>query len=211
MTRLLLLAVLVTTSAILIPDVSAAQGTSSAGGHGYLLVRVNGLSTEKKAWFDFTHNETGYVVSLTEAECEPIGTNSKMCIVIAPPGRYFWSKYESKVYFRFELSTVQEPIIRREEPGSATDTFEIAPGVINYIGDWEMHLSSGDFSDASGQHASTVSSRRWKIDIQQQMNSLAMVFDIFPEFAARYEISLSMMGKEAIPLAEFIEIMQSQD
>ena len=188
-----------------------AQDTALAANDGYLLVRVFGVSHEKRVYFDFTNEQTGDVFKLADAECESTGASSKMCLLAMPRGRYFWSRYESKTYFRMELSKIQEPVIQRDLPGSESDTFEIVPGVLNYVGDWRMHMSEGDFSGVTPDQHAAVTSRRWKIDIEQNMPSLAIVFDKFPSYTSGYQISLSMMGKEAMPLAEFIKIMQAND
>jgi len=78
-------------------------------------------------------------------------------LVILPSGRYFWSKYESEYRIGLEHSTLQDPAIRREAPSSASDTFEIIAGAINYIGDWEMRIRTEDFT----------AHRRWSVEISQ--------------------------------------------
>ncbi len=99
-----------------------------------------------------------------------------------------------------EQTLNQDPPIIREVPGSASDTFEIVPGVINYIGDWEMRISAGDVRSSV--------TRRWSVDIRQNTKTLGRLFEEFPDYANRYEIYLSMMGKEAISLREFLSIVQ---
>ena len=177
--------------------------------HGYLLIRIVGAGGEKEARFEFTNQDTGYVVKVRTDSCKSAGPNARMCIAVSPPGRYSWSKYESEYRFRFEHSTIQDPAIRREAPGSASDTFEIVSGVINYVGDWEMRITSGDVSQRSaGQLAGLSMSRRWSVDISQNTKTLERLFERFPEYTDRYEIYLSMMGKKAISLQEFLEIVQ---
>ena len=134
-----------------------------------------------------------------------------MCLVIAPAGRYFWSHYEAQYFVRMEPSKIQDPAINRDKPSSPDDTFEIAPDVLNYIGDWEVDYSSGSVDPRALRHAGTImAQRKWDIDIAVEPSSISMIFDVFPDFTDRYEISLSMMGKEAISLAEFIRLVQDK-
>ena len=167
--------------------------------HGYLLIRIAGANGERIERFEFTNQETGYVVTMRTDVCKPAGPRARMCIVISPPGRYFWSKYEVEYRIGMEPSLNQDPPIIREAPGSTSDTFEIAPGVINYIGDWEMRISAGDVRSSG--------TRRWSVDIRQNTKTLGRLFEEFPDYSNRYEIYLSMMGKEAISLREFLSIV----
>jgi hypothetical protein len=168
--------------------------------HGYLLIRIAGASGERIERFEFTNQETGYVVTMRTDVCKPAGPRARMCIVISPPGRYFWSKYEVEYRIGMEPSLNQDPPIIREAPGSTSDTFEIAPGVINYIGDWEMRISAGDVRNSV--------TRRWSVDIRQNTKTLGRLLEEFPDYSNRYDIYLSMMVREAISLREFLSIVQ---
>ena len=125
--------------------------------HGYLLIRILASSSEKIARFEFTSYGTGYVVKIRPDACESTGSNARICLVILPSGRYFWSKYESEYRIGLEHSTIQYPAIRREAPSSASDTVEIIAGAINYIGDWEMWIWTEDFT----------AHRRWSVEFSQ--------------------------------------------
>jgi len=181
-------------------------GALLQAGHGYLLIRVTGADGERVERFEFTNQDTGYVVTMRTNVCKPAGPRARMCIVISPPGRYFWSKYEVEYRIRMEKSKIQDPPITREGPSTASDTFEIVSGVINYIGDWEMRITAGDYYKAEDIN-STVT-RRWSIDIRQNTKTLGRLFEEFPGYTNRYEIYLSMMGKKAISLREFLDIVQ---
>ena len=211
MTRRLCISGLVCIFALALPAGVYAQADLPRFGFGYLLIRIDGIGSEEEATFDFTEQESGYVVKLTDGECKSAGASSKMCIVIAPPGRYFWSRYELTVYFRNELSINQLPPIRRDQPGAADDTFEIVPGMLNYVGDWQMHITAGDGAQPDRLRNQALVSKTWRLDIDQEIKSLAKLYDVFPDYANVYEISLSMMGKESIPLSDFLEIMQKND
>ena len=105
------------------------------------------------------------------------------------------------------LHTVTLPVLllqeRREE--LEDDTFEIVSGAINYVGDWEMRITF----IFTGHADSPTYNNTWSVDIQQNTKSLERLFDLFPEYTARYPISLSMMGKEAISLQDFLKLVET--
>lgn len=183
---------------------------SSSSGHGYLFVRLVGASDEVIVSFDFTNQDNGLVVKVNSTECKPAGPNSRICMVVASPGRYFWSKYDSEYLVRLEKSRIQDPPIIRDEPGSAGDTFEIIAGAINYVGDWEMSIRSGNVEQRSltGAAADVTMVRRWSVDMRQNPETLQKLFEVFPDYANRFGIYLSMMGKKAISLQEFLKIVE---
>ena len=84
---------------------------------------------------------------------------------------------------------------KRDAPGSADDSFEIVPGVVNYIGDWNMRI---------------VPSQRAQLDpiIEYEKSTLERYLAEYPEHATRYEIYLSIMGKKAISLQELAKITE---
>ena len=183
---------------------------SLTSGYGYLFVRLVGASDRMDVRFNFTNQDNGYVVKVNSAECESSGANARTCMVVASPGRYFWSKYESEVRVRLEKSRIQDPPINRDKPGSAADTFEIMAGAINYIGDWEMKIRSGnvDQRSISSTPENVTMVRRWSIDTQQNTATLQGLFVDYPDYANRYGIYLSMMGKKAVSLQEFLKIIE---
>jgi len=164
--------------------------------HGYLLIRIVGTSGERVTRFDVTHVDTGDVVKTRSDTYKSAGPNAWMFLLPVPAGRYFWSKYSSDYSVGLELSRNQDPMIGQAAPSSASDTFEVAPGVINYAGDWQIRISSDG------------PSRRWTKDVSQNVKTLERLFERFPEHASKYEIYLSMMGKEAISFVEFQRIIK---
>jgi hypothetical protein len=112
-------------------------------------------------------------------------------------GRYFWSKFEpdyrigaapAKVFFHRPFG--------QNAPSSASDTFEIVPGVINYVGDWTIRITEEGLS------------RKWSVKVNSNVKTLERLVDRYPEYTNRYEIYLSMMGKKAISLLEFQKIVE---
>ncbi len=114
------------------------------------------------------------------------------------------------LFVRLERSRIQDPAIIRDEPGSASDTFEIIAGAINYVGDWEMNIRSGNVEQRSltGAPADVTMVRRWSVDTRQNSETLQKLFEVFPDYANRFGIYLSMMGKKAISLKEFLKIVE---
>jgi hypothetical protein len=125
------------------------------------------------------------------------GVNAWMTILAAPGGRYFWSEYEAIAGSVVEGTRNLDALFGRSAPSSADDTFEIVPGVVNYVGDWKMHI---------------VSANRRRIDsiISLETSTLQRYVEEYPELATKYPVYVSMMGKEAISLDELVKIMNSQ-
>ena len=174
-------------------------------GQGYLLIRIVGAGGEKDALFQFRNNDTDHELEVRSEFCQSAGPNARLCIVSSPPGRYYWSRYESETRFRGERSKTQDRAITRDAPSSEDDTFEIVSGAINYVGDWEMRITF----IFTGHADSPTYNNTWSVDIQQNTKSLERLFDLFPEYTARYPISLSMMGKEAISLQDFLKLVET--
>ncbi len=161
-----------------------------------MLARVIGSSGGELPKIEFSKLDAEIVASIDPENCKSAGSDTWLCLTLMPAGRYFWSKYELVYRIGLEQSKLQDPAVRRDQPGSEDDTFEIVSGVINYSGDWELKIS--DLGD----------SRRWSVDIEQNFKTLESLYELFPEYASRYEIYLAMMGKKAISLQEFLKIVE---
>ena len=120
-----------------------------------------------------------------------------MALVAAPEGRYYWSKYEPVFGRAIEESRDLDRMYRRNAPSSAEDSFEVEAGVVNYIGDWTMRIVSAE-------------RRRLQPVIEYEKSTLERYVTEYPELVNEHEIYLSMMGKEAISLAELAKIIESQ-
>ena len=168
------------------PDEMALQP-----GYGYLLIRVICPAGERVARLELTNLKTGAVITTRSDMYKSAGQKAWMAMVAIPEGRYFWSEYEPTYYAGLEQPRLNRRLTRTEVP-SSTDTFEIVPGVINYAGDWVMQLT------------------HYKRDptISHKMETVERLVDRYPEYIKRYEIYLSMMGKSAISLKEFLKIVK---
>lgn len=195
------LAVLYLCSAFLSSPIFAAEPMYDLAllkSHGYLLIRFVGSSGERVTRFEITNVDTGEVVRTNPDLCKSAGANAWMCLEGVPRGRYFWSKYASEYRVGLEFSRNQGPVIEQEQPSSASDTFQVVAGVINYAGDWDISITSDG------------PTWRYSVDIDQDIKTLQRLFERFPDYANTYEIYLSMMGKEAISFVEFRKIVEQQ-
>ena len=166
-------------------------------GHGYMLIRVKLFQRERVGRLAMSNVDTNHVIRIRTNSFEPAGTNAWMAVVAIPYGRYFWSEYESIYGTGVEAARDLNEMHRRSAPGSASDTFEIVSGVVNYIGDWKMRI---------------VSSQQPILDpiVEYDKSTLERYVAYYPEYANRYEIYLSIMGKEAISLNELVKITEEQ-
>ena len=153
-------------------------------GYGYLLIRVICPDRERIARFEMTNLDTGDVIKTYSRRDKSAGPNAWMSLVAIPQGHYFLSAYEPRYPYRGErevLLNIQP--FRLKAPSSASGTFEIVPGVVNYVGDWTMRVG--------------VNRRKLKIGLNYRLKTLERLVDRYPEYDNRYEIYLSVMGKKA--------------
>ena len=173
------------------PDETALQP-----GYGYLLLRIIVTGDQRVAKFEMTNLDTGDVIRTNSDMYRSAGRSAWMCLVTMPGGRYFWSKYEPDYRIGLEQSRNVDRPFGQNAPSSASDTFEIVAGVINYVGDWTIRITQG------------VLSREWSVKVNPNVKTLERLVDRYPEYTDRYGIYLSMMGKKAISLLEFQKIVE---
>lgn len=162
-----------------------------APGYGYLFIRLIFPSGDEIGRFEMTNLGTGDVIKTRPHMYQAAGQNAWMGLIALPEGRYFWSEFEPS--YRFGLEESRFAIVRRKSaPRTASDTFEIAPGVINYAGDWVMQFTTN----------------RQNPNVSLNKKTLERLVESYPEHIKRYEIHLSMMGKQAISLTEFLKLVE---
>jgi hypothetical protein len=161
--------------------------------HGYMLIRVKLALRERVVVLEMSDVDRKHVIRIHADSFEPAGINAWMALVAMPIGRYFWSAYEPIFGTGLEVGQDLNQRHRRSAPGSPGDTFEIVSAAINYVGDWEMRV---------------ISSQQGRLDpvIVFDKSTLERYLEQYPEHANRYEIYLSVMGKEAISLVELAKI-----
>ncbi|MCH7822554.1 MAG: hypothetical protein IIA07_11080 [Proteobacteria bacterium] len=189
------LAVSVIANSLLFLGLSFADESLLPEDHGYILIRVELTTRERVRLLEMSNTETNDVVKLRTESFQRAGSNAWMALVAMPRGRYFWSEYEAT--YGIDPSETQAFPLRhiRRTPRTASDTFEIVPGVINYVGDWKMRV---------------VSSQRYRLDpiIDYDVATLTRFVERYPERANKYEIYMLIMGKKAISLDELAKIME---
>ena len=165
--------------------------------HGYMLIHVDVNQRERINVFSITDVDTGHEVKTRRKSYKSVGVNAWMALVAVPSGRYYWSEYEAIANSSVEGFRNLDSLFGRNAPSSADDTFEIVSGVVNYIGDWRMHL---------------VSANRRRIDsiISYETSTLQRFVEEYPELANKHQVYVSMMGKAAISLDELVKIMNSR-
>lgn len=187
--RRLILVLVCGSGCLLFSGPSLADEAMLPADHGYLLIRLRLSSRERAGKLAMSEVDTNDVFRISTKLFEPAGANAWMALVAMPSGRYYWSAYEPNYGVGSDVGQSLDPIHRRRSPASASDTFEIVPGVINYIGDWNMRV---------------VSASRTQFDpiIEFDKSTLELYVTQYPEYANKYEIYLSIMGKKAISLRE---------
>ena len=169
----------------------APDGVALAPGYGYLLIRLICPDGEQVAELEFTNVDTKDVVTTRADMYEPAGQKARMGLIAMPEGRYYWSSYEPTYGVGLERPRFNDRV-SRNGPGSAEDTFEIVPGAINYAGDWVMRFLNLKQRPGISLDASTIQ----------------RAAERFPAHVTRYEVYLSMMGKQAISLADFLKLVE---
>jgi len=180
-----------------LPGGYAADPEDLAPGEGLLLLRVTASERQKISRFSFTQFDTGEMVTIRMPEFHAAGAGAWLALVKAPPGRYFWSEYETALSGAVEASRDLERLHRRKQPGGPDDTFEIVAGVVNYVGDWTMRTTD-------------ASRRRLDPLVHMDKATLERYVADYPALANRYPIYLCMLGKKAISLDELARIIESQ-
>jgi len=165
--------------------------------HGYMLIRVKLEVRERVGVLEMSDVDRNNVIRIHTKSFEPAGINAWMALVAMPYGRYFWSECELISGTGVEAARDLNQIHRRSAPGSASDTFEIVSGAVNYVGDWKMRI---------------ISSQQMRLDpfIEYDKSTLERYVAQYPEYANRYEIYLAIMGKKAMSLEELAKISKER-
>ena len=172
-------------------------------GYGYLLLPIIGTTKQRIGKFDLTNVDTGAAVKTISDLYEAAGPSAWMCMVAMPEGRYYWSKCEPEYRHVGLWRTADDlhllRLFTRDEPSTASDTFEIAAGVINYAGDWEIIVTPPINNDAP---------YRLSVDTNLNIETLRLMVERYPVHANKYEIYISMMGREALSIVDFQKIVE---
>ena len=112
-----------------------------------------------------------------------------MALVAVPRGRYSLSEYVP----RFGIAASEQQQLGRRfrwgPPRSASETFEIVPGVVNYVGDWTMRMELSRRAPPNPE-------------IAFEKATLERYVAQFPGHASRFDLYLSAIGQKALSLGE---------
>jgi hypothetical protein len=160
--------------------------------NGYMLIRIILTPRERVGTIVMSNVDTNDVIRIRGKSFEPAGVNAWIALVAMPNGRYFLSEYQP--IFGSVGGEVQRlnRRFRWSAPDSASDTFEIVRGMVNYAGDWELRVES---------------SSRMELNpiIEFDKSTLERYVTQYPEYSSRYKIYLSPMGEKAISLDELVK------
>ncbi len=189
------LALFISCGCLLFSGAILADEAALSSEQGYMLIRISLTQGERVGTLAMSNVDTNQVIRCRTNSFEPAGSNGWMALVAMPTGRYFWSEYEARYGTGVEAVRNLNQMYKRKSPGSASDTFEIVPGVVNYVGDWTMRV---------------VPSQRARLDpiIEYDKSTLERYLEEYPEHSNKYEIYLSVMGKAAISLQELAKITE---
>jgi hypothetical protein len=154
-----------------------------------MLIRLILTPRERVNVLAMSNVDTNQVIKIRRKSFESAGINVWIALVPMPNGRYFMSEYEPMFGTLGEEAQSLDRRHVRSAPGTASDTFEIVPGVVNYVGDWEMRVES---------------SRRMQLNpiVEFEKSTLERYLTQYPEYSNQYQIYLSPMGQKAISLDE---------
>jgi hypothetical protein len=154
---------------------------------GYLFIHVRLEEQMSLQYLEMTNFHTGDIVNIPRKFHKSAGLYAFTVLIDIPSGHYFFSGYRFRCLNCF-------PILR-QAPSSANDVFEIAPGVINYVGDWRSDLNYSGRTD---------------IDISHEASTLGRLFKYYPKVAKKYEVYLSIMGRKAISIDDMAQLINKE-
>ena len=157
--------------------------------HGYMLIRLKLTPRERVGMLAMSSVDADHAIKIRRKSFEPAGVNAWIALVAMPSGRYFLSEYQPMFGIVGEEAQRLNRRHRRSAPNSDLDTFQIAPGVVNYVGDWTMRVET---------------SRRGQLNpiIEFDKATLERYVSQYAEYSNKYQIYLSPMGQDAISLVE---------
>lgn len=177
---------------LLIPGTIVADDTALPPDHGFMLIRLQLSANERVDMLQMSNRDTNQVVSIRGKSFQAAGVHAWLALAAVPRGRYFISEYVPKLGVAASERQLLGTRFRWNAPDSDRETFEIAPGVVNYVGDWTMRINA---------------SRRTPLNpvIQFDKSTLELYIAQYPERANNFEVYLSAIGKKAISLSELAQ------
>ena len=181
------------TGCLLLPEPNLADEPTLLSDHGYMLIRIELERRERVGMLAMSNVDTDHVVRIYTNSFKPAGADAWMALVPMPHGKYFMSEYDSTYGNVDERMLNSKPKFRQKTAEPASATFEIVSGVINYVGDWKMQIST--------------STQRFGLNrtVKFDKSTLERYFAQYPEYSNRYGIYLSAIGKQAVSLDDLVK------
>jgi hypothetical protein len=160
--------------------------------HGFMLVRVILEPPARVGLLSMTNLDTNSLVTIRSSSFKRVGINAWITLVAMPNGHYYLSEFQSKYGSGGLRMRTSARALTQGAPESASETIEIVSGVVNYVGDWKMRISS--LASPRAMETSRT--------IEFGRSTLEKYFAKYPEYANKYEIYISEVGEKAISLNE---------
>lgn len=177
---------------LFLPGTILADDTALQPDQGFILIRLKLSANERVDVLQLSNRDTKQVVNIRGKSFKAAGVHSWVALVAAPRGRYFISEYVPKLGVAASERQLLGTRFRWNPPDSDRETFEIAPGVVNYVGDWTMRMDV---------------SRRTPLNpaIEFDKSTLELYVAQYPGHASKFDIYLSAIGKKAMSLSELAQ------
>lgn len=176
------------------PGDTATPGETLAENNAYVLIRVgmdvNTLSpTVIRDIVVFANADTDGTFNVPARTDKIAGQNASLSLVSAPEGNYFFSRYLSS-----ENTGPMKPVSKSAV--SSGDIFQLRAGYVNYVGDWTISQNRSQNS--------------FSVDVWYDLTTVDKAFEFFRQELGSREICVSMRGKQAIPLNDFLAIINRE-
>lgn len=194
----LLPALLVGCALLMSPHRNLADEALLPPDHGYMLIRLKLTARERVAILAMSNVDTDGTIRIRGKSFDAAGVNAWIALVPMPGGRYFMSEYQPMFGIVGEEAQSLDRRHQRADPSSEKELLQIVPGVVNYVGDWEMRVRS---------------SQRMQLNpvIEFEKTTLERFLSDYPEHAKRYPIYLSPMGQDAVALEDLVKAQNQPD
>lgn len=174
---------------LVFPTPDFADEVQLPPGHGYLLLRVQLTSRERIGFLAMAHVATGELTYIRRDSFESAGVNAWITLVAIPGGRYYLNEYQPVFGLAGEDAQNLNTRHKRDTPAADGDTFQIVPGVVNYIGDWELRVES-------------IERTQLQPVVTFEKSTLEQYVEKYPDHSSRFPVYLSPLGQNAISLDE---------
>lgn len=171
-----------------------ADDISLPADHGYVLIRTTTnmipANPSEYGFLVFKNYATGKLFSICPFTTYSAGVRAWLSLISVPKGPYYFNRYST-------FAPRNERTIEATEV-SNEDIFEVKPGVVNYIGDWDVTYRNLSWR------------REVQLDVTYGMVAVEKSKAYFPEHLEKYEVFMSIRGKKPTSLYDLAEIIRKR-